>query len=221
MKVPAFMALAALALAGCSSGGTGFSLSSLPGAAIIGALRGDNAALDTPPVESEGFTAQAIADNPENFMIADVPNIGLNQPARLIRRNGRDETWAAQGGATFAFHDGVLVATRGLIDDLLAFSDAGVRAALAAGGGTVERRLDRLDDLDRVSDLSLTCTITRDGPEEVNLGLRAVVLVKFTEHCASRPLVFDNAYWLDPAGDILASRQFVSAAVGYARLNRL
>lgn len=218
MKITAFLALAAIALAGCSSGSTSINI---PGAGILGALRGDNAALDAPPTESPGFTAQAIADHPENFMIADVPNLGLNQPARLIRKNGDEETWAAQGGATFAFRDGVMTATRGLIDDLLVISTAGVTDALAAGGGTVARTLESLDDLDRLSTLALTCTITRDGPEDVNLGLREVTLVKFTERCASRPLVFENAYWLDGSGAITASRQFVSADVGYARLNRL
>lgn len=218
MKITAFLALAAIAVAGCSSGSSGINI---PGAGILGALRGDNATLDAPPIESPGFTAQAIADHPENFMIADVPNLGLNQPARLIRKNGDEETWAAQGGATFAFRDGVMTATRGLIDDLLVISTTGVTDALAAGGGTVARTLESLDDLDRLSTLALTCTITRDGPEDVNLGLREATLVKFTERCASRPLVFENAYWLDGAGAIIASRQFVSADVGYARLNRL
>lgn len=218
MRITAFLALATIALAGCSSGSSGVNI---PGAGILGALRGDSAALDAPPLETPGFTAQAIADHPENFMITDVPNLGLNQPARLIQKNGDEETWAAQGGATFAFRGGVMTATRGLIDDLLVISSAGVTDALAAGGGTVTRTLESLDDLDRLSALALTCTITRDGPEDVNLGLREVSLVKFTERCASRPLVFENAYWLDGTGAIIASRQFVSADVGYARLNRL
>ncbi|MBW7920489.1 MAG: YjbF family lipoprotein [Rubellimicrobium sp.] len=213
---------AAALLTACSNGQTNFSLSSLPGASIIGAIRGgDRDHFATTEIETPGFTAQAIADNPENFMIVDVPNIGLNQPARIVQKNGPDETWAAQSGATFAFHDGVMVATRGLIDDLLTLSGAGVRNALAAGGGTVTRTLERLDDLDRLSTLVLTCTITGDGPEVVNLGLREAELAKFTEHCASPALVFDNAYWLDPEGRIIASRQLVSPGVGYARLNRL
>lgn len=223
MTKTVFAAIAALVtLASCSSDNSGFNLSSLPGAGIFSALRGgDHAASQDQPVESPGFTAQLIAEHPENFMIADVPNIGINQPARIIQNNAGDTTWQAQGGATFAFHDGVMVATRGLIDDLLTISAEGVRAALAAGGGTVTRTLEQLDDLDQLSSLTLTCTITRDGPEDVNLGLREVSLVKFTEHCASQKLVFDNAYWLDGSGDIMASRQFVSADVGYARLNNL
>lgn len=216
MRWTPVLALAALVLAGCSNGNV-----RIPGAGIVSALRGGNTGLEAPPMETPGFTAQAIADNPENFMIADVPNIGLNQPARLIEGGDANQTWAAQGGATFAFHDGILVATRGLIDDLLTISSEGVPQALAAGGGTVTRVLERLDDLDRLSELTLTCTITRDGPEVVNLGLREATLVKFTEHCASQALVFENAYWLAPDGVITQSRQFVSASVGYARLNRL
>ncbi|MCC7319463.1 MAG: YjbF family lipoprotein [Rubellimicrobium sp.] len=173
------------------------------------------------PMETPGFTARLIAERPQDFMIVDVPTIGLNQPARILQANGVEQTWQAQGGATYALDDGILVATRGLIDDLLVISSEGVRPALAAGGGTVTRTIESLDSLDRLSTATVTCTITRDGPETVNLGLREADLVKFTEHCASPALVFDNAYWLDGAGMIMASRQFVSVGVGYLRSNRL
>lgn len=173
------------------------------------------------PMETPGFTAQLIADNPQNYMIVDVPTIGLNQPARIIAANGAEETWQAQGGPTFAYDDGILVATRGLIDDLLVIGSDGVRPALAAGGGTVTRAMDRLDSRDRLSTVTLTCEITADGQETVNLGLREASLAKFTETCRSQELVFENAYWLDGAGAIVASRQFVSETVAYLRANRL
>lgn len=215
MRWISIAAVSALAgLAGCGAG----SEDSL-GLRLYSALTGGGQ--EAVPVETPGFTAELIATNPQDFMIVDVPNIGLNQPARRIARNGAEETWAAQGGATFAFDDGVLVATRGLIDDLLVISSAGVREALRAGGGTYARSMERLDSLDRLSAEALTCTLTADGPENVNLGLREVTLRKFTETCQSSGLAFENAYWLDGAGEIIASRQIVSPGVGYLRGNRL
>lgn len=179
---------------------------------------GDGSAL---PIETPGFTAQLIAERPQDYMIVDVPALGLNQPARIIAANGTEETWQAQGGATFAFDDGILVATRGLIDDLLVTDGQATRAALRAGGGTVQRVIESLDSQDQLSSMSFTCTITPDGPETVNLGLREVTLQKFTESCTSPGLVFENAYWLDGAADIISSRQFVSVTVAYLRSNRL
>lgn len=188
---------------------------------LVNLARSQGGGIAPVPVETEGFTAQLIADNPQNYMVIDVPTIGLNQPARIIAVNGAEETWQAQGGPTFAYDDGILVATRGLIDDLLVIGSAGVPQALAAGGGTVTRVMDRLDSRDQLSSVTLTCDITSDGPEMVNLGLREVSLRKFTETCRSQELVFENAYWLDGADAIIASRQFVSATVAYLRANRL
>jgi len=209
--------LAVAALTGLSACGEG-SQDSLGFRLYDALFGGDDGAI---PMETPGFTAQLIADNPQNFMIVDLPSIGLNQPARIIAQNGEEETWQAQGGPTFAFDRGVLVATRGLIDDLLVFSSAGVREAIAAGGGTITRTLESLDSLDQLSTLTLTCTITFDGSEAVNLGLREVTLRKYSEKCESQALVFENAYWLDGSGAILASRQFISAKLTYLRSNRL
>lgn len=212
---PMGLALAALAgLAACGDGAR----ESLGFRVYEALFQGDDAAV---PMETPGFTAQLIAERPQDYMIVDVPTLGLNQPARIIAANGPETTWQAQGGATFAFDDGILVATRGLIDDLLVADSAATRAALRAGGGTVQRVIESLDSQDQLSSMTFDCTITRDGPETVNLGLREVTLLKFTEACANPRLVFENAYWLDAAGDILSSRQFVSVTVAYLRSNRL
>lgn len=209
-------AVAALALLGGCGDGANDSL----GFRLFDALTGadDPGAI---PMETPGFTAQLIAERPQDYMIVDVPGLGLQQPARIIRDNGAEETWQAQGGATFAFDDGMLVATRGLIDDLLTTDGTATRAAIRAGGGVVQRTVESLDSRDQLSALTLTCTVTDDGAESVNLGLREVTLRKFTERCESQPLVFENAYWLDANDEILSSRQFISATVAYLRSNRL
>ncbi len=213
------VALAALVLAGCGQG-AGDSVAMR----LVGSLTGQGAAQmpgAAVPLETPGFTAQLIAERPQDYMIANVPTLGLNQPARLLQQNGREETWQTQGGATLAFDQGVLVATRGLIYDLMVISSAGVPEALRARSGSVVRTVEAIDSLDRLSSETVTCTFTDDGAETVNLGLREVMLTKVTEHCASTKLVFENAYWLDGSGAILQSRQFISAGVGYLQSNRI
>ena len=60
-------------------------------------------------------------------------------PLTKVAENGGAITWISPGDVTMAFEDGILVGTRGLNDDLMGVDPIGVRAALAAGGGTARR----------------------------------------------------------------------------------
>jgi hypothetical protein len=115
----------------------------------------------------------------------------------------------------------VLVATRGLGADLMTIDSAGVREALRAGGGTVDRRMETLSTQDQIVTDTFRCTIVPAGSETVSLGVREATLRRFDEECRSRSLVFDNIYWLGEGGEIVSSRQYVSPTVAYLRSNRL
>lgn len=205
---------ALLALSACGNAGT---QDSLP-VRLYTALTGG--AQEAMPVETPGFTAEALAAAPQNFMALNVPSVGINQPARLHTRNGLRETWQAQGGATVAFDNGIMVATRGMIDDLLTMSSAGVRPAIAAGGGSYTRVIEGLDPQDQLITTSVDCNLVSDGVEAVDLGLRSLNLHKYTETCQNSAVSFQNAYWLDGQGQVMQSRQFVSVAVGYIYANK-
>jgi Group 4 capsule polysaccharide lipoprotein gfcB, YjbF len=172
-----------------------------------------NAALD--------FSPQTIAANTSQFQIFTINALTVQAPGRLIQDNGIDQTWASQSGFTASYRDGLLVATRGLGDDLMASDTGQVRAVLAQGGGQAERAVDFLDDFDRIETVRFACEIAAQGREVVDLGLRQPELAKYEETCSSPTLVFTNIYWLDDAGEILQSRQFVSQTVAYLRSNRL
>lgn len=168
-----------------------------------------------------GFTADAIAANPENYILVAINAMGLTEPARLIAANGNDRTYVGQSGFTVAFRDGVLVSTRGLIDDLQAADAPNLRAILRAGGGQLSRESDALDGFDDVGTTRYDCIVTPAAAEEINLGIRTVTALRFDERCQGGGLIFDNIYWLDESGGIVASRQYVSPTVAYLRSNRL
>jgi hypothetical protein len=115
----------------------------------------------------------------------------------------------------------VLVATRGFGDDLMTIESRGVREAVAAGGGRVIRRMETLDAQDQIRTTRFECDFASAGTETVDLGLRQVSLRRVDEHCRSEFLIVDNIYWVDGAGRILSSRQYVSPTVAYLRSNVL
>jgi hypothetical protein len=173
------------------------------------------------PTETPGFSPADIAGNLDGYIIITIPELGPPVAARLIAANGDDTTWQAQVGFTAAFRDGMLVATRGLPQDLMGADVEAVRAAIRAGGGSVTRVQSYLDAQDQIVSLTYDCTIRPDGTELVDLGLRQVTLRKLVETCESPAIIFENLYYLDDAGRILSSRQYVSRTVAYLRSNRL
>jgi hypothetical protein len=167
------------------------------------------------------FTPEAIAASPASFRLVQINALGLVEPARVVQDNGAEDTYRLKSGPTAAFDDGVLVATRGFGDDLHAFGSQGVLPALRAGGGQVTRLMEMIDAQDQVVTARFDCTIAPAGTEAVDLGLRQESLRRFDENCRGEALIFDNIYWLDGAGAVVASRQYVSPSVAYLRANRL
>ncbi|EPX82673.1 hypothetical protein ruthe_03131 [Rubellimicrobium thermophilum DSM 16684] len=167
------------------------------------------------------FTPEAVAADPSAYRIIQINALGLNELGRVIQDNGEEITIALQSGPTAAFDQGVLTATRGFGDDLLTIDAPGLLPILRAGGGTLTRTVETLDSQDRIVTSRFTCTVTPAGTETLNLGLREASLRRLDENCRGERIVFDNIYWLDTRGEIVASRQYVSPTVAYLRASRL
>lgn len=215
---------AAAAVAGCSSGGSGTSegnpvvrLASqfLPAIANLPGVGGESA-------PAPGFSANDIAANPSGFVLMQVGLFGEEAAlSRLTARNARTETWESQNGFSVSYQDGIMIATRGLGEDLLAASVSGIRESIRAGGGEGRRVHDRIGDLNQIVQESFECTVSAGEPEEINLGLRTVQTRKYAEICLSSRLQFTNNYWIDDQGEIVTSLQFVTEEVGYIRRSSL
>jgi hypothetical protein len=183
---------------------------------------GQTETAETSSLAAEGFTPEQIAATPDEYRLFTINALGIAELARRLTSADGRETFVAQSGFTAAYKDGVLVATRGLVgEDIMAASAPGLLAALAAGGGTISRAIETLDSMNQIQTATFTCTITAAGTESINLGIRSVDAARFDENCRGETLIFDNIYWLDTDGSILASRQYVSPTVAYLRSNRL
>ncbi|MCP1170496.1 YjbF family lipoprotein [Limimaricola litoreus] len=191
---------------------------------LTGALQGAIAPLvGTQPTAAPvaaGASGKGRAD-PSTLRRVGLNTLGLTGTATRLIDNGVSASFAGPQGFTYTMRDGMLVSTRGLGDDLMATDARQSRAALRAGGGQARRVHETLDGLDRIERAEFDCTVTPKGVETVDLGTRRVQARRFDESCRGAALLFDNYYWLDAAGEIISSRQFVSRGVAYLRSNDL
>ncbi len=174
-----------------------------------------------PATPAPGFATGDIAANPGAFRLVHMPLLGAPVLARRIADNPGSETFLAQNGFSASYADGILVATRGLGEDLLAADVRGLRAALAAGGGTTRRTHDMIGDLDQIVSETFDCVVATEGAEPVNLGIREVQATRLTETCRGPRTGFTNTYWIDGSGRIVSSLQFVSIVANYLRIAQL
>jgi hypothetical protein len=168
------------------------------------------------------FTPDAVAANPDAYQLVTINALGITELSNLIEAHDGASTWISQSGFSVSYRDGILVATRGLIgEDVMAASAPGLAQALRTGGGTVDRAMETLDSLNQIQTTRFRCTVTPAGRETISLGVRDIEANRLDENCQSNTVIFDNIYWLDDAGRIMASRQYVSPTVAYLRSNRL
>ena len=143
-------------------------------------------------------------------------------PMTRLYENGKMVTWVSPGQVSMTFNDGILIATRGLNEDLMGAEIKGVRAALAAGGGATTRTHSFLDSEDQIQRRQMSCTITADGKDKIADLSGTRVAHKYTENCLGPVFGFANSYWLDtPGGLIVQSYQAVAPTVGFIQVNSL
>lgn len=185
----------------------------------LGTLTGLRSA---PPAAPPVVPTDALEQGPGNVLMVTL--LGRNAVAALTRvgtNNGID-TWRTAKGVTLSFRDGILVASRGLNQDLMGADIGGLPQALRAGSGTVQRTHSFLDSEDQITSSAMTCVITRQGPEVIATVSGEIDTIKVTEKCTGTALVFENSYWLDgPGGQIVQSRQALAPSVGFIKVNQL
>ena len=149
-----------------------------------------------------------------NVLLTTLTGKDATAPLTRAQTRGRTTTWISPGDVTLALEDGILVGTRGLGNDLMGADIAGVRAAITRGSGSNTRVHSYLDSQDNITSITLTCTVTRVGPEQVTLAAGPRTLTRTDELCKSAQLVFTNSYWT--AGEnIVKSKQAISPSEGF------
>lgn len=145
----------------------------------------------------------------------NLPATGAQATLAPVARKGNVTVWQTLDGITLSFSDGVLVATRGLGDDLMSADVDGTLSMLRGTMGVAHYPQIRsyLDGEDRTVFRSFQCR----QDEHAEAGQ----LRRITERCVSTDGEMTNIYWLNRAGEIARSRQWVSPAVSYMDTERL
>lgn len=165
-------------------------------AALIAALAGC--------LPGQGRQAPSLGVTPgEPLLEITLPAQGARATLKRVGVNSDVETWQSGDGVSVSLRRGVVVATRGLGFDLMG-ADAGPTLAALSGGpaGPYRHQMRYLTGDNHSTYLSASCTLTRvDGRHE--------------EACVTHRGRFTNLYFLNSAGQILRSRQWIATEIGY------
>jgi hypothetical protein len=143
---------------------------------------------------------------------------------QLVRRDtnaGQIVVWRSEDNITLALRSGVLIATRGLGDDLLSASAqvVGTRPGPARGGG----RTFQIRGLDnKQQTLRMACALQDLGADPVEIVGILYPTRHLKERCEGGGGVVQNDYWIDyRSGRVWQSRQWGGPTIGYLRIRQL
>ena len=131
--------------------------------------------------------------------------------------------WRTGDGAQVVLRDGVLIATRGLGNDM---ESADVTAALDAVGSLMPtsgpHTLYVRTGENGIAAIILSCNTRKLGVEAIETGKRASDTVHMQAICTGGPFMITNDYWVDPAESIVRkSRQWAGPELGYMQIRLL
>jgi hypothetical protein len=133
--------------------------------------------------------------------------------------NGTRTTWIDSESISVTLDGGIVVATRGLPRDLMGAEVRPTIQAIRAGGGTVQRQHDFLDDQDQIVSTVLDCVIEGKGADGITRLGQSISTSRFEERCTSDGLSLTNIYWVNSTRGIVRSLQAVSPDAGYLQVD--
>ncbi|WP_342071510.1 YjbF family lipoprotein [Yoonia algicola] len=138
-----------------------------------------------------------------------------------VSANGDRITWASDDGDGLTLRNGVVIATRGLGNDLMGADVAQVYPAIIARRGSVRRIHEYLGGEDQIVRSVFQCEVVTLRAEVIEIFQRRHATRVVREACTGSSGSFTNLYWIDAAGAIWQSRQWVSARVGSVDIQKL
>lgn len=159
---------------------------------------------------------------PERLRVA-IPETGARATLAPVAESGDVTVWQTLDGITLSLQGGVLIATRGLGDDLMSADVAGDVAMLrgTGGGGYYPHIRTYLDGEDQTVFRSYQCRRTGQARTTLQIDGAARAARRIAARCTSPRHEFTNVYWLDATGTVLKSRQWISPAMQYMETERV
>jgi hypothetical protein len=130
------------------------------------------------------------------------------------------ETWSSLDHKTLSLQEGVIVATRGLGDDLM--SAAVPRAGQLRSASQNHQRVHVvLNGEDEPVSLRFNCSVSNQGAESIIVVEQTYATQHMRENCSGTSGGFTNDFWFQPGGKLRKSRQWISDSVGYVVIEHL
>lgn len=129
-------------------------------------------------------------------------------------RNGDLIAWVSDEDVSLTLQDGIVVATRGLGNDLMGADVGLVYRSVVSGRGRTVRVHEYLNGEDQIIRSEYACNIAVLRSETIEIFQRKHQTRVISETCTGDAGGFRNLYWIDAAGMIWQSRQWVSPRVG-------
>lgn len=189
------------------------------GAALVAGCDRVTGALELTGVVSGG-APQLIGSERLRVSLPETSAVAVLGP---VSRSGDVTVWQTLDGITLSFRRGVLIATRGLGDDLMSADvegDVDLLRGMGDGGYHPHIR-SYLDGEDQTVFRAYLCRRAGAAPVRVETGGQTAAGQRVEISCISPGHTFTNIFWLDGSGRVIKSRQWISPVMQYMDTERV
>lgn len=187
---------------------------------IEGALKRDN-------TKHEFVDARALVTR-EKIDAAGIPLLFIElksgQNGTSIKYPGVNigEVWLGIDGATITLNNGILIATRGVGDDLMATSGNLPNLSQIRSPFSYEKKQTWLSEDNQVSSITLSCKIIiSPQPIDIDVFDKRFTVRRAEENCQSENFNVQNLYFVDDLGIVRRSKQYHGKSTGHILIERL
>ena len=167
------------------------------------------------------ITRKAIDASPVKVLLAGIESRNAFATLSPVGENAGVISWVSGDSIGLSFRRGVLVATRGLGQDLMVADVSGPLAVLRSGGGHAIRIHDYLDGENQVTRRRFQCNIQTIGREVLAIYGLTIATKHVVENCENPDFSFQNHYWLSSGSKIWQSRQWIGPELNYVFVQQL
>lgn len=180
-------------------------------------LPGKSAPASAPDPEKLAAAAKSSFAGP--IILAQIGKSGHLTVLGEYGRNGATRTYATPNEQTLVLRDGILIATRGLGNDLMSSESAAAAGLITRRqAGTVARVYRYLDGEGIERPLPMQCSITLGPAKSFDFAGSHYDTVQVDEACRSNAVNVANSYWVTGAGTVALSRQWIGPALGHVTI---
>ena len=161
------------------------------------------------------LTRAAIDASPTPVLLTGLESRNIYATLSLGGTNRANTTWITADSKALTLNRDILVATRGLGNDLMSADINDMIGPIRTGSGTGVRVYDYLDGENQTVRRSFYCTTQSQGGVQLAIFGLGVSTRHVTESCQNPEISFENDYWIGSSGRIWQSRQWASPDIGH------